>query len=171
MVKNLPANAGDAEDSGWIPGKIPWRRKWQSTPVFLPGESHGQRSLVGYKSVSCKELDATEQLSTHTHTHTHTTHTHMHTHLFYIKISESATQEELVKIPVSFPQAPFWLCPSPRKCIFSQLLGASLPWDLAPSHFLLSSLCQCLPSHTLELLQPQPGWRKVAWPKDSQDEG
>ena len=31
----------------WI-GKIPWRRKWQPTPVFLPGESHGQRSLVGY---------------------------------------------------------------------------------------------------------------------------
>ena len=29
-------------------GKIPWRRKWQPTPVFLPGESHGQRSLAGY---------------------------------------------------------------------------------------------------------------------------
>ena len=31
----------------WV-RKIPWRRKWQPTPVFLPGESHGQRSLVGY---------------------------------------------------------------------------------------------------------------------------
>ena len=31
----------------WV-GKIPWRRKWQPTPIFLPGESHGQRSLVGY---------------------------------------------------------------------------------------------------------------------------
>ena len=31
----------------WV-GKIPWRRKWQPTPVFLPGESHGQRSLAGY---------------------------------------------------------------------------------------------------------------------------
>ena len=31
----------------WV-GKIPWRRKWQPTPVFLPGESHGQRSLVGF---------------------------------------------------------------------------------------------------------------------------
>ena len=41
-------------------GKIPWRRKWQSTPVFLPGEYHGQRSLVG-----CKESDMTEQ-QTHT---------------------------------------------------------------------------------------------------------
>ena len=43
----------------WV-GKILWRRKWQLTPVFLPRESHGQRSLVG-----CKELDMTEQLSMH----------------------------------------------------------------------------------------------------------
>ena len=51
MVKNLPANAGDIRDTSLIPGKIgkiPWRREWQSSPVFLPGESHGQRSLVGY---------------------------------------------------------------------------------------------------------------------------
>ena len=49
VVKNLPANAGDARDVGLIPriGTIPWRRKWQSTPGFLPGKSHGQRSLVG----------------------------------------------------------------------------------------------------------------------------
>ena len=39
--------------------------KWQPTPVFLPGESHGQRSLVGYSQWSCKELDTNEQ--THTH--------------------------------------------------------------------------------------------------------
>jgi len=47
VVKNLPDNAGDA---GFNPGvrKIPWRRKWQPTPVFLPRESHWQRSLVGY---------------------------------------------------------------------------------------------------------------------------
>ena len=46
----------------WI-RKIPWRRKWQPTPVFLPGESHGQRSLVGCRSWSCKELDTMEQLT------------------------------------------------------------------------------------------------------------
>ena len=46
-------------------GKIPWRRKWQPTSVFLPGEFHGQRSLVGYGSWGHKELDMTEQL-THT---------------------------------------------------------------------------------------------------------
>ena len=48
VVENLPANAGDIPDSGFRPWvrKIPWRRAWLLTPVFLPGESHGQRSLV-----------------------------------------------------------------------------------------------------------------------------
>ena len=41
-------------------GKIPWRRAWQSTPVFLPRESCGQRSLAGYSPWGCKELDMTE---------------------------------------------------------------------------------------------------------------
>ena len=50
-----------------------WRREWQSTPVFLPGESHGWRSLAGDGPWGCKELDMTEPLThTHTHTHTHT---------------------------------------------------------------------------------------------------
>ena len=43
-------------------GKISWRRKWQSTPVFLPGKSHGWRRLVGYSPWGCKELDTTERL-------------------------------------------------------------------------------------------------------------
>ena len=62
MVKNLPANAGNIRDDGlgsWV-GKKPWRRAWQPTPVFLPGESHGQRSLEGYRPVGCQELDMTE---------------------------------------------------------------------------------------------------------------
>ena len=46
----------------WV-GKIPWRREWQSTPVFLLGESYGQRSLAGHSLWSCKELDTTEQLT------------------------------------------------------------------------------------------------------------
>ena len=52
VVKNLPANAGDIRTHGFNPwvGKILWRRAWQPTLVFLPGESHGQRSLVGYSS-------------------------------------------------------------------------------------------------------------------------
>ena len=49
----------------WV-GKIPWRRKWQPTPVFfLPGESHGWRSLVGYSPPGRKEWDTTEELHFH----------------------------------------------------------------------------------------------------------
>jgi len=42
--------------------KILWRREWEPTPVFLPGESHGQRSLAGYGSEGHKELDMTEAI-------------------------------------------------------------------------------------------------------------
>ena len=61
MAKNPPANAGDKRCwfDLWV-GKIPWRRAWQPTPVFLPGESHGQRSLAGYGPWGHKELDTTE---------------------------------------------------------------------------------------------------------------
>ena len=48
----------------WV-WKIPWRMEWQLTPVFLPGESHGQRSLVGYSSQCHKKLDMTKRLITH----------------------------------------------------------------------------------------------------------
>ena len=51
-VKNLPANAGDTGDP-WV-RKIPWGREWQPTPIFLPGKSHGQRSLVGYSPWGCR---------------------------------------------------------------------------------------------------------------------
>ena len=57
-------NAGD-EFHPWV-GKIPWRRKQQPTPVFLPGKSHGQRSLVCYSPPSGRESAMTGQL-THTH--------------------------------------------------------------------------------------------------------
>ena len=50
----------------WV-GKISWRKKCQPTSVFLPGESHGQRSLVGYSPRGRKELDMTERLHLHVH--------------------------------------------------------------------------------------------------------
>ena len=64
MLKNTPANAGDL---GLTPslGRSPWRRKWQPTPVFLPGKSHGQRCLMSYSPWGPKESDMSE----HTHTH------------------------------------------------------------------------------------------------------
>ena len=60
--KESACNAGD---SGSIPGSgiFPWRRKWRPTPVFLPGEVHGQRNLVGYSPWDCKELDTIERLT------------------------------------------------------------------------------------------------------------
>ena len=61
-VKNLPAIA---RDPGSIPGvrKIPWRRAWQPAPAFLPGESHGRRSLAGCRPCGCKELGTAEQIT------------------------------------------------------------------------------------------------------------
>ena len=66
VIKNPPANAGDAGRYGfgsWV-GKFPWRKEWLPTSIFLPGESHGQRSLAGYNPWDCKESDTNE----HTHT-------------------------------------------------------------------------------------------------------
>ena len=61
VANNLPAKVGDARESGSIPGsgRFPWSRKWQPTPVFLPGKFLGQRKWGG------KESAMTEQLNTH----------------------------------------------------------------------------------------------------------
>ena len=58
MVKNLPAM--QETQVQFLVRKIPWRRKWQPASVFLPGESHGQRSLAGYSAWGCKEPGTTE---------------------------------------------------------------------------------------------------------------
>ena len=60
--KESTCNAGDLVSIPRV-GKIPWRRKWRPTQVFLPGKFHGQRRLVGYSPWSCKELDTTERLT------------------------------------------------------------------------------------------------------------
>ena len=62
VVKNQPVDAAITGHMDSIPGsgKIPWRRAWQPTPVFLPGESQGLRSLVGYNPWGCKESAAPE---------------------------------------------------------------------------------------------------------------
>ena len=61
MAKSLPAMQEDPGFDPWV-GTLPWRREWQPTPVFLPGEFHGQRSLVGYCPWGHKESDMTERL-------------------------------------------------------------------------------------------------------------
>ena len=66
VVKNLPANAGDTRNVGsisWV-GKIPWR-KWQPTPIFLPGKSHDRGAQQAtYSPQSHKESDMTEHACT-----------------------------------------------------------------------------------------------------------
>ena len=67
MVKHLPAMWESwvrslGWENPWVV-KILWRRNWQPTPVFLPGKSHGQKSLVGYSQWGHKELDMTERLT------------------------------------------------------------------------------------------------------------
>ena len=57
--KESAGSAGDIRDAGSWVRKIPWRGKWQPTPVFLLGKSHGQRSLVGYSPWGLKESDTT----------------------------------------------------------------------------------------------------------------
>ena len=73
MGKESTCNVGDTGRHGLNPqvGKIPWRRAWQTIPVFLPGKLHGQRNLVGYSPWGHKELDTTE-VTEHTHTHVNT---------------------------------------------------------------------------------------------------
>ena len=79
MYMGFPGGGGSKEpvcqygrhrDDGSVPGReIPWRRAWQPAPVFLPGESHAQRNLVGYSPWGCKESDMTEQLYLLLHTY------------------------------------------------------------------------------------------------------
>ena len=67
MVKNLLAHAGDTGDVGSVPGwgRFPGLGNWLPTPIFLPGEFYGHRSLAGYSPWDLKELDTTDGLSTH----------------------------------------------------------------------------------------------------------
>ena len=85
----------------WI-GQIPWKRKWQSTSVFLPGEFHGQRSLAGYSPWGHKESDTTEGLNHH--------------HLLY-----KTTSEPWGEWPSEGPE---------RFCYFCKAFsGAARAWD------------------------------------------
>ena len=61
VVKNPPAKQKTQVQT--LGREIPWRRKWQPSPVFLPGEFHGQRSLAGYSPWGHKGSDTTEQLN------------------------------------------------------------------------------------------------------------
>ena len=93
--------------STWVE-LIPWGRKWQPTPVFLPGKFYGERSLVVYSPWGCKESDMTDWLSEHTCNHLNNKNK-----IFYIKkhvldqlcetpLSESKTSQFLVLDSAAF---------------------------------------------------------------------
>ena len=71
VIKDLPATSGHTRDVSLIPGSGRSHGVSNSTLLqyLLPGESQGERSLVGYSPWGCKESDMTEQTYTHTHTH------------------------------------------------------------------------------------------------------
>ena len=77
---------------------MPWRREWLSTPVFLPGEFHGQR-IVGYSPWGHKELDTTEQLS-----YTHTQISIMHLYTVFIMLYTQCIEDYKLE---NFTSAPF----------------------------------------------------------------
>ena len=99
----------------WV-GKIPWRRKWQPTPVFLPGESHGWRNLVGYSPRGRRESDTTEWL-------------HFH---FQGSVSRAKQRSEAWhKLGNRNHSLPFNIC-QPDSTIYAILLAA---WFLIHSHY------------------------------------
>ena len=85
VVKESTCNAGKKGDEGSVPalGRFPGGENDKPVQYFLPGKSHGQRSLVSYSPRGHKESDRTEHTHTHTHTHMHT-HTHTHTHTAFL---------------------------------------------------------------------------------------
>ena len=117
----------------WV-GKIPWRRKWQPTPVFLPGESHGQRSLEGYSPRRCKELDKTERL--------HFTHLggSVGPHflkILYLLIGLLVKSSSCVIESIQCVHSHSWTRPEPRVVKHSSHLTCAFPAEAEPGDLCL----------------------------------
>ena len=110
MVRNLPANAGEARNIGLIPGS---RRSPGvgngNPPVLLLGKFHGQRSLVGYSPWGHKKSDVTE----HAHTRTYT-HTHIHTPPFLSLVIPFSMKSILKKKMATHCSILAWRIPTDR---------------------------------------------------------
>lgn len=67
LVKDLPANEGDTQETGFIPGsgRLPWSSEWLPSLVFLPEEFCGQKSLAVFSLWGLEESDTTEELTLH----------------------------------------------------------------------------------------------------------
>ena len=113
MVNNLPAMWEMWQgDLGSIPGsgRSSWRRKWHPTPVLLPGESHGQRSLVDYNALSHRKSDVTEQFNNNNNMELCNDHHNPVLERFYdLKKIPSAHHRQSILAPT----------PRPRQTLFS----------------------------------------------------
>ena len=113
MVKNLPA----VQETGFDPWvrKIPWKREWLPTPVFLPGEHHGQRSLVGYiQSMGSQRVGYDWATNTHL----------FHSHIF--SITKSTAPKQFTSLPLSHPGTGHHsLQPSVTGCCISEPFPSS----------------------------------------------
>ena len=120
---------------GW---KIPQRRKWQFTPVFLPGQSHDQKSQVGYSLWGCEESNRTKWLSTHTHTHTHT---------IPAVVNEYLILQEHLKILVTIK-----VCYNPQLSTSHNPSGSSRVFSVTPALTRKSPLQYQIPIHEFPCL-------------------
>ena len=108
--------------SPWF-GKIPWRSAWQSTPLFFPGEFHGQRSMVGFSPWGHEELDTSEQ------------HTHIYTFIYNVPHDRESSGTHIHKYTVLF-----FVCVCVCVCAGQKGRGMLVPWRLC----LCVSRCLCL---------------------------
>ena len=126
----------------WV-GKIPWRRKWQPIPVFLPGESHGQKSLAGCNPWGCKESDMTEM----------TEHQWENRIVFVCAFKRASLLAQMVKhLPAMWET---WVRFLGREdtlekemAIHSSTLVWKIPWNCVCFAFLNTQYYHCLPKHT-----------------------
>ena len=145
----------------WV-GKIPWSKKWQPTPIFLPGKSHGQRSLVGYSPGGTKSQTHLRDW-TNTHTQTNTSEqTLLPNYPSSVQFSHSVVSDSLRPHESQHSKLP---CPSPTPGVYSDSCPSS-QWchpAISSSVISFSSCPQSFPaSGSFPMSQPFVCMR---WPK------
>ena len=154
----------------WV-GKIPWRRKWQSTSGLLLRKSHGQRSLVGYSPWGCKESDTTEQL----HFHFQTMNIYYHSQSLWIQIYQwlgPGSWHLMGSQPRHWPALGIWRLPRAKGPLPSDLSHSS---QLSSESWLLAGGFSCSPCGPVQEATWMSSWPVVGFsqtkgPEESQVE-
>ena len=158
---------GDTRDAvaldPWV-GKIPWRRKSQPTPVFLPRECYGWRSLEGFGSRGCKESDMTKRLSTHAQQTVYLWSAcftvHNYASLLKIEKKKDWDTKNWLEAPYLRGGAPFcWGCP--KMSVSGVFLFVCL-FVLVQTIFRIRILFHFWPGRAKTLMLPsqEPSWRR-----------